>query len=56
MGLEDVPWSSGGHFNRACLRAANNPVWLQCRGIMTQGELGRKGKTGTDCERPNILV
>lgn len=56
MGLEAGPESRWTRSHRPCGGAARNLVQLQYRGIMTQGESGRGGKTGTDCERPNILV
>jgi len=56
MGLEAGPESRWRHFHRPCGGAVHSLVELQQRGIMTQGEWGRKGKTGTDCERSNILV
>lgn len=56
MGLEAGPESRWTHFHRPRGGAAHSLVKLQYKGIMTQGELGRGGKTGTDCERPALLV
>ena len=56
MALEAGPESRWRRFHRPGGGAANARVGFQQRGIMTQGEWGRKGKTGTDCERSNILV